>query len=50
MVASKVRYGETGDSILYFEGDKCSIDDDKVEVRDEPTSKQETSKTEELPF
>ena len=50
MVASKVRYGETGDSILYFEGDKCLIDDDKVEVRDEPTSKQETSKTEELPF
>ena len=28
MVASKVRYGETGDSVLYFEGDRCSIEDD----------------------
>ena len=48
MVASKVRYGETGDSILYFEGDKCLIDDDKVVIKDEP--KEEESVNEEIPF
>ena len=25
LVASKVRYGETGDSMLHFDGDRCSI-------------------------
>ena len=50
MVASKVRYGETGDSILYFEGDKCLIDDDKVEVKNEQTDNQEKKNSEELPF
>ena len=48
MVASKVRYGETGDSILYFDGDKCLIDDDKVVIKDEP--KEEESVNEEIPF
>ena len=51
MVASKVRYGETGDSILYFEGDKCLIDDDKVRVVDEPKEEpEEESINEEIPF
>jgi len=47
MVASKVRYGETGDSMLYFEGDKCLIDDDKVKVKDEP---EKTNLNEDIPF
>tara|TARA_Y100000593_G_scaffold38724_2_gene74939 strand:- start:7551 stop:8909 length:1359 start_codon:yes stop_codon:yes gene_type:complete len=50
MVASKVRYGETGDSVLYFDGDKCLIDDDRITTEVTNESKQEKKSPEELPF
>ena len=53
MVASKVRYGETGDSVLYFNGDRCLIgDDEKSNIKPKEKKKPEINVelTNEIPF